>query len=111
MVYRWVQTQYIPPLNSVCLRDPAKLTIYLGVWPWSGNTVQGVNIFGNILNNVECKFFFFNIQAYVQKHYTCSQEVKRISLANNFYVEDEISQEQLAMEQITEETLRTEPGL
>ena len=47
----------------------------------------------------------------MQKHYTCSQEVKRISLANNFYVEDEISQEQLAMEQITEETLRTEPGL
>lgn len=50
-------------------------------------------------------------KSYVQKHYTCSKEVKAVSLQNNFYAEDEIEKGQLAMERITEESLKTEPGL
>ena len=50
-------------------------------------------------------------KAYVQKHYTCSEEVKRISLQNNFYAEDEIKKGQIPREEITEASFENEPGL
>ena len=51
------------------------------------------------------------MKAYVQKHFSCSEEVKRVNLKNNYYEEDNAEEGQLAMEQITLDTLQNEKGL
>lgn len=50
-------------------------------------------------------------KAYIQKQYSCSQEVKKINLVNNFFIEDESSYGNLAKEEVTKDTMSTEVGL
>ena len=52
-----------------------------------------------------------HFKSYIQKHYSCSKEVKSITLANNYYQDDEIRPGQLAMEQVTVESMQGEPGI
>ena len=52
-----------------------------------------------------------NLKSYVFKHFSCSEEVKRVNLKNDYYEEDVTREGEIAMEQITLDTLRTEPGL
>ena len=51
-----------------------------------------------------------NLKAYIQKHYSCSQEVKNVNLKNNFYFEDECSYANVPKEEISEQSLLEEEG-
>ena len=51
-----------------------------------------------------------NMKAYIQKHYSCSQEVKDVNLKNNFYFEDECSYGNIPKEEISERSLVEEGG-
>ena len=51
------------------------------------------------------------MKSFIQKQFSCSEEVKRVNLKNNYYEEDHMEEGEYVKEQITKETLQSEKGL
>jgi hypothetical protein len=51
------------------------------------------------------------LKSYLNKHYSCSQEIKNCSMQNDFYIGDDISYNDFAWEDITSANIKEEKGL